>query len=267
MAGELRAAQMTARAEGVPTEVLLRPGENGEPGTVQSRLLQPVAAFHFEPNEAVLDEALRPVLGGDDRAAGRFGHARAPRDGEQHALLRWAPPRSVLDLGSGFVVRFDLWLESVAATTLLRLPPALELVLDADGRPRVQMRLYGPGGEGTTLASARSDLALPLRQWCTLDIGCDGRQVWLSLDGRELAHGTADGAPQQTDDTVFEVVPADGTFAGMVDEVRWFVYAFAPAQFLPVELQLPRPYRFAFNARGEATEQPVVRFPTGVEGS
>ncbi len=267
MAGELRAAQLTARSEGVPTEVLLRPGPDGAPGTVQSRLLQPVAAFHFEPNEAVLDETLRPMLGGEDKPAGRFGHARTPGLEPKTALLRWQAPPAVLDLASGFVVRFDLWLESSKAMTLLRLPPALELVVDAEGRPRAQMRLVGAGGTGTTLASATSELPLPLRQWCTLDIGCDGRQLWLTLDGRELAQATAEGAPQQNEDSVFEVVPPEGAFEGAIDEVRWFVYAFAPPQLLPIELLLKQPYRFAFNARGEAIEQPTVRFQSAEEGS
>ena len=34
LAGELRAAQLTARAEGVPTEVLLRPGVDGYAGSI-----------------------------------------------------------------------------------------------------------------------------------------------------------------------------------------------------------------------------------------
>ena len=42
IAGETRAAQMTARAEGLPTEVWIRPGAEGEPATVQARLLQPI---------------------------------------------------------------------------------------------------------------------------------------------------------------------------------------------------------------------------------
>ena len=44
--GELRQAQLTARAEGVPTEVTIRPDGEGAPWVVQSRLLQPVVTFH-----------------------------------------------------------------------------------------------------------------------------------------------------------------------------------------------------------------------------
>src|SRR5262245_56197212 len=62
IAGETRAAQMTARAEGLPTEVWIRPGTDGGPATVQARLLQPVLTFHLEPGEDVLAESLRPTL-------------------------------------------------------------------------------------------------------------------------------------------------------------------------------------------------------------
>src|SRR5687767_6237770 len=79
LAGELRAAQLTARSEGVATEVLLRPGADNQPATVQARLLQPVVTFHFEPNEVSLDESLRPVVAGEDVPGGRFGHARRPK--------------------------------------------------------------------------------------------------------------------------------------------------------------------------------------------
>jgi prepilin-type N-terminal cleavage/methylation domain-containing protein len=248
LAGELRQAQFTARAEGVPTEVFLRPGVDGAPATVQSRLLQPVVSFHFEPGDVVLDESLRPMLGGEDRPAGRFGHARTPKVGDKLPLLRWPAPKAVLDLGSGFVVRF-------------------ELVLDNDGKPRARLRLVADGGDGTTLATAVAEEALPLHRWCTLDVGCDGNALWLALDGAELARTAAAGSPQQGDDPMFEVVPADAPFTGAVDEVRWFVYTFAPAQFLPHELPLEKPLRFAFDARGEAIERPVVRFQTAGEGS
>ena len=267
LAGELRQAQFTARAEGVPTEVWLRPGVDGAPATVQSRLLQPVVTFHFEPNDAVLDDSLRPILGGDDRPAGRFGHARTPKEGDKTPLLRWPAPRQVLDLGGGFVVRFDLFLEQRSNATLLRLAPAIELVLDAEARPRARLRLVANGGDGTTLAAAASEQSLPLHRWCTLDVGCDGKSMWLSLDGRELARAAAEGMPQQGDDPMFELVPADAPFAGAVDEVRWFVYSFAPAQFLPPELPLEKALRFSFDARGEAIERPVVRFQTAMEGS
>ena len=56
------------RAEGLPTEVFVRPGQDGASASVQSRLLQPVVTFHLEPGEGVLDESLRPTVGGEDVA-------------------------------------------------------------------------------------------------------------------------------------------------------------------------------------------------------
>jgi prepilin-type N-terminal cleavage/methylation domain-containing protein len=264
---EVRAAQMTARAEGVPTEVLLLPGEDAQPSTVQARLLQPVAAFHFEPNEPVLDDVFRATIQGDDVPGGRFGHARRAPEQGKGTLLRWQVTPNVLDLREGYVVRLDLKLEQRSAATVLRLPPALELVLDGDSRPRARLRLHGKGGEGSMLATVASDLALPLDRWVTLEVGCDGRIAWLALDGRRLGETVADGTPQQERDAMFEVAPADGPVMGVVDEVRWFVYVFSPAQTLPIELPLRRAYRFAFDARGEATERPTVEYVVGEGGS
>src|SRR5262245_20014324 len=89
ISGETRAAQMTARAEGLPTEVWIRPGLDGMPATVQARLLQPVLTFHLEPGEDVLAESLRPTLHGDDVAQGRFGPGRRSKEGERVPLLSW----------------------------------------------------------------------------------------------------------------------------------------------------------------------------------
>lgn len=267
LAGELRAAQLTARAEGVPTEVLLRPGVDGQPATVQARLLRPVVTFHFEPNQPVEDEVMRPVILGEDVPGGRFGHARRPTGDGKAAVLRWPVTPSLLDLREGFVVRLDLWLEQRAAATVLRLPPAVELTLDADGRPRARLRLRGLGGDGNVLAVVGSELPLPVGRWTTLDVGCDGRTAWLTLDGRVLGEAVAEGTPQQEPEGLFEVVPADSPLDGMVDEVRWFVYTLNTPQFLPSECPLERAYRFAFDARGEATARPTVKFAPSAEGS
>jgi hypothetical protein len=226
---------------------------------VQARLLQPAAAFRLEPGEPVLDETMRPVVLGEDVPAGRFGHARRPAADGKSTLLRWPAAPAVLDVRDGFVVRLDLRLETRAAATVLRLPPAFELSLDADARPRARLRLHGEGG-GTALAAVTSQQALPLDRWCTLELGCDGRIAWLALDGRELAQAVAAGTPQQEEHGVFEVSPADGPLPGLVDEIRLFTYVFAPPQHLPVELPLARACRFAFDARGEPTESPQVRF-------
>ena len=76
--GEIRAAQFTARAEGLPTEVLVRPGTDTAPvATVRSRLLEAIASFHFEPREQFLDASLQPQLGGKGLKTGHQPRRRA----------------------------------------------------------------------------------------------------------------------------------------------------------------------------------------------
>ena len=260
IAGETRAAQMTARAEGLPTEVWIRPGTDGGPASVQARLLQPVLTFHLEPGEDVLDESLRPTLRGDDVIQGRFGHARKSRDGERAPLLSWPAVPDVIDLREGFVIRLDLWLEQRVAGTVLRLQPAVEVQLDDAGKPRARFRLRTMGNENTSSAAVASQLSLPLKKWCTLDIGCDGRWAWMTVDGRELGRTVAEGTMQQDPKGVLEVSPAEEPLRGIVDEIRLFVYAFSPPQYLPAGMLPDGAFRFAFDARGDASEQPTVRY-------
>jgi prepilin-type N-terminal cleavage/methylation domain-containing protein len=259
LAGELRSAQLTARAEGLPTEVLVRPGLDGEPATVQSRLLQPVVAFRFEPGEPVLDDSLRGTFGGEDVAQGRFGHARKNRPGDKAPVLRWAVPPEVADLREGFALRLDLHLESRGACTVLRLGGLAELQLDDDGLPKARVRLQGGAVGATPVAALRSKVGLPVRRWCTLDLACDGRAAWLSLDGRELDRAAADGRPLQDEGDVLDVSPGDAAVPGSIDEVRLFAYSFGQRQQLPVQLQPDRAYRIPFDARGEATTSTAVR--------
>lgn len=259
LAGELRAAELTARAEGVATEVIARPGQDGEASSVQARLLEPVVAFRFEPNAGVLDESLLPAIAGLD-APGRFGRGRTPRPGDKQPLLQWAVPPDLLDLREGFVVRCDLFLDQRARTIVHRIASVFDLVLEADLQPQARFRLRGPGDQGTLLASVKSELALPLQQWCTLDVGFDGKSVWLSLDGRELAREAADGTALQEKDALFEASPGDAPLPGRLDELRWYVFRRSPPQLLPEELQFQNTYRFAFDATGEAIERPTVRF-------
>lgn len=265
LGAELRSAQLTARAEGVPTEVLLRPGDGGAASTAQARLLRPVVTFHCEPQQSYEDEVLRPTISGEDVPGGRFGHARRPPADGKLALLSWVTTPAVLDVRDGFVVRFDLFLERRAPATLLRLPPAVELTVDADGKPTARLRVRGLSGK--QLVAVPSELPLPLDRWCTIDVGCDGRTAWLTCDTRVLGQAVADGAPEQEGEGVFEIAPADAPFAGLVDEVRWFVYAWSPTQTFPIAVHLDRVYRFAFDARGEPTAQPEVKFGLPEEGS
>lgn len=259
LAGELRAAQMTARAEGVPTEVWVRPGIDGAMGTVQARLLQPAATFHFEPGERVLDDSLRPQLAGQDVPGGRFGHARRNVDGERTALLHWLLKPALVDLRDGFVVRLDLWLEQRRAATVVRVGKALELLLDDDLRPHARLRLRGVGGAGV-LASIDQLPALPLRRWCTLEVAFDGENAWIGVDGRELGRTTAEGRLLQEDDTALELSPGEQPVPGIADELRVLLFAFAAAQDLPADLQPRRIYRIGFNAHGETGAPPNVEF-------
>jgi prepilin-type N-terminal cleavage/methylation domain-containing protein len=262
LAGEMRAAQLTARAEGLPCEVLIRPGADGEAATVQSRLLQPVATFHFEPGEGVLDESMRPSLGGEDVSQGRFGHARRNQSGDKLPLLRWSVPSRYVDLREGVALRLDLWLDDRASCTVLRLGDALELKLDGESRPRARLRLagYAPGGTSASgVATLTGKIALPLRQWCTLDVACDGRSAWMTLDGRELDRAAADGSPIASGEAVLDVSPGDDAVPGIVDEVRLFAYAFGEVQRLPIPLQPDRFYRLSFDARGERTDANQVK--------
>ncbi len=259
LAGETRAAQMTARAEGVPTEVWIRPGVDGAMGTVQARLLQPAAVFHFEPDDRALLDSLRPQLAGADVPNGRFGHGRRNVDGERAPLLRWPLGPALVDLRDGFVVRLDLWLEQRHAGTVLRLGKAAELLLDDDLRPHARLRLRGAGG-ATLLASIDQLAPLPLRRWCTLEIASDGHNAWIGLDGRELGRTVAEGVPPQEDDTALEVSPGESPIPGIADEVRVLLFGFAPAQDLPADLQPRQTYRLAFDARGDAMENPEVQF-------
>ena len=262
LAGAMRAAQLTARAEGLPCEVLVRPGQDGEAATVQSRLLQPVATFRFEPGEGVLDEVMRPTLGGEDVAHGRFGHARRNLPGDKLPLLRWTVPGRFVDLREGVALRLDLWLDERGSCTVLRLGEAVELKLDGECKPRVRLRLEGnaPGGTSASgVATLAGKIALPLRQWCTLDVACDGRSAWLTLDGRELDRVAADGSPLVAEATVLDLSPGDDPVPGIVDEMRLFAYTFGEVQRLPIELQPDRFYRLSFDSRGERIDANVVK--------
>jgi len=259
ISGELRAAQFTARAEGLPTEVIVMPGRDGLPATVRSRLLEPIVSFHFEPDEPVLDPLLRPQLGGVDVRQGRFGHGRRNLGEDATPLLRWPVPIQLVDLRAGFAIRVDLFLEERDACTVLRFGSVVELRLDQDARPRARLRLSGGTALASSVATLTSELALPLRRWCTLDIACDGAECWFTLDGRELGRAVADGAPLQDENDVFDVSPGNQPVPGIVDEVRVFAYAFGPSQTLPTLLQPDRVYRVAFDAHGEPLSSTEIK--------
>jgi prepilin-type N-terminal cleavage/methylation domain-containing protein len=256
--GELRAAQFTARAEGLPTEVLVEPGTDTAPvATVRSRLLEPVATFHCEPGELVLEEYLRGQYGGQD-APGRFGRGRRSDGGDKQPALRWAAPPPLVDLHDGFALRIELYLERRQSCTVLRCGGWCELALDGACRPRARLQLDGGTALASAVATLAGDVALPIARWCTLDFAADGRECWLAIDGREVARGPAGGAPQQGASDVLDVSPGDDPVPGVVDEIRVLAYALGPLQYLPPELQPDRPHRIAFDARGKAVTATAV---------
>ncbi|MCK5941519.1 MAG: prepilin-type N-terminal cleavage/methylation domain-containing protein [Planctomycetes bacterium] len=255
--GERRAAQMTARAEGVPTEVWVRPGLENEPATVQSRLLEPVVSFQFEPGQPFLDQRLRPALAGEEVAAGRFGAARRPHPEDKLPLLRWPVPPLLADLRDGFVLRIDLYLEQRRDCVVVDMPPMLEVRLDDDLRPDARLRLVDGNGE-TQRVSVQGQLSMPLRRWTTLEVGYDGRAFWLQVDDREFGRVTAEGQPQQKQEMTLDLSPVEAAVPGIVDELRLLAFAFAPPQYLPIELQPTRTFRFTYDKRGEPVDQPVL---------
>lgn len=261
LGGELRAARFTARTEGLPTEVLVEPGTNEAPiATVRSRLLEPVASFHFEADEPVLDERMRGQYGGEVVDRGRFGLGRRNSTEDKGPVLRWPAGPEVADFRDGFAIRVDLWLEERTSCTVFRLGGIAELRLDDDCRPRARLRLTGGTTQASAVATVQGQIGLPLRRWCTLDLACDGAEFWCTLDGRELDRVAADGDPLQHENDVFDVSPGDDPVFGIVDEVRVFAYAFGPEQQLPVELQPDRAYRIVYDGRGEPLTPTAVRW-------
>ena len=257
LAGERRAAQMTARAEGVPTEVLVRPGLEAEPAVVQAHLLQPSIVFHFEPQTPVLDERMRPALGGDDVVAGRFGHARRSMPGDKESLLQWAVAEEVVDARDGFVIRVDLYLERREGCVVIDMAPLLEVRLDQGLRPDVRMSMTGLGGEKVR-KNVQCEQSLPLESWVTLEVGADGSTLWLAVDDREYARVDAVGSPEQTPNMVLDVSPRESPIPGLVDEFRIMVFEYSAAQQLPIELQPTRAFRFTYDKRGEPVEAPTI---------
>ena len=257
--GERRAAQMTARAEGVPTEVWVRPGVDNEPARVQARLLEPVAAFQFEPNQPFLDQRLRPALGGEEVAAGRFGAARRSLADDELPLLRWPVPPLLADLRDGFVLRVDVFLEARQDCVLVDMPPLLEVRLDDLLRPDARLRVRDGQGQAQR-KSLQAALSVPLRRWSTIEVGYDGRSFWLEVDEREFARVAAAGRPDQERDMVLDISPPAASVPGVVDEVRLLAFAFAPAQFLPMELQPTETFRFTDDKRGEPMSAPVITY-------
>ncbi len=264
LSGETRAAQLTARAEGLPTEVFVTPGRDGESAMVQGRVLQPVVAWRFEASDGVVDDLLLASIGGEDEPRGRFGHARRPGGENSTPLLRWDINKQAADFSEGFALRFDLRLEHRAACTVLRFGSALDLQLDAGLRPQARFRVR-TSGDGTQGAQVRSERSLPVGSWCTIDVVCDGRQAWLALDGRELGRVLTPGRPLFEPGEALLISPVDAPLPGVLDEFRIYAHVFSPPQYLPNELQPEEPYRFAYDSQGEVIAAPKVNLLLGGE--
>lgn len=258
LSGETRAAQLTARAEGLPTEVFVTPGRDGMPATVQGRVLEPVLVWRFEANDAVVDQDLRPQLGGEDEPRGRFGHGRRTGGNEDVPMVLWPIVRQAGDFDEGFALRFDLKLEQRAACTLLRFGSALDLQLDSQARPQARFRVR-TSNDGSQGAQVLSRVALPLGRWCTLDVVCDGNEAWLVLDGRELGRVLTVGQPLLEPNEALTVSPPDAPIPGAIDEFRIYSHRYSAPQLLPSELQPAKAYRFAYDAQGEPTVAPEVK--------
>lgn len=260
--GELRAAQVTARAEGLPTEVLLRPGREGESASVQGRLLEPLACWRFERSDSEADPALAAQFGGEIDECGRFGRGRRNGGDGRAPLLRW--PMQLQELQEGYAVRLDVRLAARSAATLLRLGSALDLRLTNDALLTARFRVR-TNGDSTQGGQVHATVPLPLRQWCTVEAVCDGHLAYLRLDGRELGRVLLDGRPLLEEREQFDVAPADESIVGTIDEVRLYAYRFGMAQLLPNELQPAQEFRFSFDAQGDAVLQPQVRWAVAEE--
>ena len=267
LAGELRAASLSARATGLPTEVVVAPDPEGLLTMVRARSLQPVVVFHCEPDQQFLNPDLRPTLLGLDVREGRFGHGRRPNGDQPEMLLRWPAPVKVADFRDGFALRLDLLLEQRTGCALLRLGKALEVDLEPDGRVRARLQLRsgtGNTGQGVPLQAQEP---LPLHRWCTVEIAADGRSFWLEVDGRELARAAAPGSVlQHIDQDALEVSLRGEPLPGVLDELRVFVYRFGEPQRLPVDVQVAQAVRIGFDAHGEPIGKPTIELELVQEG-
>ena len=232
---ELRGAALTARAHGVPTEVIATPGVDGLPGQLRSSTLVPLASWHLEPDELFVDASLRPQLAGVDEPRGRFGHAMGPdpETGASLFTLPLGPGRFPLE--QGFVLRLDLKLEASEPMVLLRLGEGLNVELTADLIPHLRMVQSAGARRGVSVEI--EGRPVPLYRWFTLEVLHDGRELRLGVDGVEV-RGSAKQPMRQLASDVLEISPGDGPIFGLVDEIRLFAYESGDSQMIPADLEL-----------------------------
>lgn len=264
--GMLRMAALDARTRGLPTEVLLTPGEDGAPATVRARGLDPQFVVTFEPGQRQLDARFSPTLGGDDVPQGRIGHARRPKEGDQAPAVRMQLPPEAVDLSDGFALRFDARLLQRGSGTLLRIGTALTVRLDDAGRPQARIATVGEEGRGGGTITLESQQGLSAARWCTFEIAADGSRAWLAIDGRVVAEKPQQERMRQQKGDQLELAPGGEGFACEVDELQLFAYAFAESQRLPEGALLQKTARIAFDTQGEPVAPPPIELKMVSDG-
>ena len=250
---QVRLAHTTAKARGLPTEVVITPARPNQSGRIQARVLVPVGAWHLEPNEKWFDQALLPQLTGKPDPAGRFGGAWRPDPTSQMSMLRVATgTRATFDLREGFAFRIELRLDARAPASVARLGRAFTLTLDADAVPEVKLTLADPGPRPGPTVTASAKRPLPLSAWCTLELVHDGASLILVVDGAEEARVSAKGSVFQEGKDLFEVSLGNAPIQGLVDEIQILAYQPADPHDLPGDVTIAgNERRIGFGRRGE----------------
>lgn len=253
MRDQLRVAANTAKANGLPTQVDITPGDPGDPVLVRARGLRTVSAWHFEPGERWFPEWLRPQLGGAPEPRGRFGGAWRPDpEGSTAMLTVAAGGRELFDLAEGFALRLELHLDERAAADVARLGRAFELKLDDAASLTGTVTLTDPGPRPGPVVSVQSGQPLRVGAWTTVELVHDGRTVILLVDGKEVDRTSARGACFQQPGDAFEISLANAPIHGAVDEILLLAHESGEPAELPREVELrdlAGPVRFS--ARGD----------------
>jgi prepilin-type N-terminal cleavage/methylation domain-containing protein len=257
---ELRLAALDARSRGMPTEVVLTPGELALPAEVRARALLPVAVYPFDPGVQPVSLELLGREGGQIVDEGRCGKARRLGGEDDGAALTVALAPRTVDFQSGLAVRLDLHLDERGAGQVFKLGEALQVYLDPDAQPRVRFVSRGADGRAGDAYNLQPEVALPVRRWCQFEVGADGSNLWCALDGRVLQVVPCTQRLHQTNGDVFEVLPTGEPLAAAVDEVQLFQYAFSEPSRLQQGLELKEPVRVRFDALGRAVATGPIRF-------
>lgn len=246
---ELRSASLTARAYGVPTQVIITPARDQLPAELRSRTLVPLASWHLEPDEIFLNPARRPQLAGVDEPAGRFGHGRRHDDETSASLFSVPAGAASFSLRDGFVLRLEVKLERAAAMVVLRLGDSVSLELDAGLMPALRM-VRAVGSRGGPAALVYGSRPVPLARWCTLEVLYDGSELVLTVDDIE-SRQAAPGFLHQAAEDRLEISPPNGPIHGVVDEIALFGYELGEPRTLPIEVDLlGLPAVLAFGRQG-----------------